>query len=42
MNDRYVVEYSDSPTYYPEDQNRLPSTIDLVITDAQFNYDELL
>lgn len=34
VSSNFVIEYPPSPTYYPEDVNRQPSTIDLVVTNS--------
>lgn len=38
----FVVLHPDTPTYYPEDPSRLPSTIDLALSNGSYQYSDLL
>lgn len=40
-NSNFVVSFPASPTYIPEDPNRNPSTIDLMITNSLLQYSDL-
>lgn len=41
MSGEFVINYPDSPTYYPEDPNKSESTIDLMLSNSSLQTTEL-
>lgn len=42
MSGDFIINYPDSPTYYPEDPNKSESTIDLMLSNSNLETTELL
>ncbi|MGQ7663698.1 hypothetical protein ACTGXD_13020, partial [Streptococcus suis] len=42
MSGDFIINYPDTPTYYPEDPNKAESTIDLMLTNSKLKTTELL
>jgi hypothetical protein len=40
VNGSFLLSFPPTPTYFPADPNRLPSTLDLVLTNGKYNFSE--